>query len=146
MIILGIALAVLLAAGGTYVAIARTVDRFFAPDARREIWREVERTERKQRIARLEHALMIAGHEDACLDCIEAAEQRDYQRELELAKHHAWDANEDVSYDKVASDLLAARKRARLRLKPIRDPRWEWIEVTKFGESEPSYVKGRRIG
>ena len=104
----------------------------------------------------LEHELMIAGHEETCPDCIEAARKRDYQRELEIARIIGLEAE--------------AKAKAARRLKQPAFPyrpvvgdlytdggmTWCWggdnweiaheqIEVTGFGDAEPHYVNGRRI-
>lgn len=143
MIVLGVALAVMLVASAVYLSLFIPTQRARSRLQQR-VQQDIEKNRYANHVRSMEHELMITGHESSCSICIDKAERADYWREVEIAKSNAWEASERVDRAKVINDLFAARGDAR-RLKPIRDPRWEWIEVTKFGESEPSYVKGRRI-
>lgn len=133
--------------------------------------RHLEANYRLDRIAVLEHNLMIAGHESECVWCQKKLKDNDHKRELEIAAQHAWSAAAQVDRAYTVESLYAARQKVRatrvsqLPSNPLvgqeftnkhgswvyngstweLDPGYEWITVTCFGDSEPSYVRGREI-
>jgi hypothetical protein len=122
--VLWIALSVLAAASLAYGVLA------YKPRLPAKIEKRVVRANRVQHIASLEHELMIAGHERDCPPCKIEAKNQEYRRELEIAKYHAWEAQEDVDVKKVLWDLKAARDD------------YEVVEVTGFGDAKVHYLRG----
>lgn len=119
-------------------------------------WKQVAISETADygHIARLEHELMIAGHEDACRLCARDTERLIRDGEIEKAKALGAKA-EKVDYIEACSNLEAARRPSNVvpgahwldtntGTLRIMNPQYEWIEVSGFGEESRSWIRGRR--